>query len=394
MDFDYRRPVHHGIGAQLLAVEKTAIELNIEHRSDPLTSGVVLQKSTPLRLPSPLDFENNARLYRRKLRTDTWIRRVSYLFYSLLTLALLLGALGLYVNHLYQGRALPYSYVGSISVGGLKESQVHNLLERQVNQMSVSFTDGGLTTTIPVGKLGLDYNLGELAHRITHHSFNPFYYLSIHHFSANPIFKGDDLAIFLKNFVNNTKTAPQNATLIKNKTGLAIQSEMQSFQANADYLSKQILAQSADLSSPTIGVNTISTNPQIYSSDLKDELTRANLLLDTNVSIKYKNTVITPTRAEKLSWVQINPIPGDSHNLSITFSRTLVREYVLAQANKFQQHIASISDQTSQSVSTYRGMVIDNVDSATNQMVSDLNNGSAAQITLTSSQQTYDTLSR
>jgi hypothetical protein len=392
MDFDYRRPVHQGFDAQLLAIKKNANELNIEKLTVTPSPELVIEKSIPRRIPSPLDFENNARLYRKKLRVDRWAKRVSHAFYAVSALLVLLGALGIYVNHKYQGKALPYSYVGSISVGGMSESEIINLLQKQNDQMHISFTDGGLTTTVPVGKLGLDYNLSELAQQITHHRFNPFYYLSIHHFSANPVFRGSALDSFLKMYVNNTKTAPQNATLIKTKTGLAIQSEMQGFQANADYLSKEILAQSADLSSPTINVNTVSTNPQVYSSDLKDELGRANSLLDTRIVIKYKTISIIPTRAEKLAWMQINPIPGDVHNLSITFLSTQVREYVLAQANKFQQHINSASNQNGTIVATYRGMVIDNIDSATNQIVADLNNGNPAEVTLTSSQQTYDTL--
>jgi hypothetical protein len=66
---------------------------------------------------------------------------------------------------------------------------------------------------------------------------------------------------------------------------------------------------------------------------------------------------------------------------------------VLAQANKFQHHISSSSAQLpGQTVSTYQGTVINNIDDVTNQIVQAMNSSTPAVVTFTASQQTYNAL--
>ncbi len=391
MDINFRRPAYHGVDAQLLAVQEIAtpnIQTNeIQTAVNESITGVI-----PKRLPEPINFALNARLYRRKLLAERWTRRLSNVMYSLLALTVILAVVGFYVDHIYRGRALPYSYVGPVAIGGMSEAQVITALRQQESQLTIHFTDGGLTTTVPVSKLGIEFNIQQLADQITHHSFNPFYYLSVHHFTASPNFTANQLSQYLNQYVNNTKTAPENAVIIKTKSGLAIKPELQGFQANIDYLSKNILSKTADFSNPTINVNTVSTNPQIYRSDLAEQLSKGNALLKNPVTIKYRNTVITPSLKDKLDWLQITQVPGTTSD-SLTFTPALVRAYVLAQANKFQQHISSSSAQLpGQTVSTYQGTVINNIDDVTNQIVQAMNSSTPAAVTFTASQQTYNAL--
>jgi hypothetical protein len=391
MDINFRRPAYHGVDVQLLAVQKIATP-NIQTNEIQTAINESITVVIPKRIPEPIDFALNARLYRRKLLAERWTRRLSIVMYGLLALAVILAVVGFYVDHIYRGRALPYSYVGSVAIGGMSEAQVITALRQQESQLTIRFTDGGLATTIPVSKLGIEFNIQQLADQITHHSFNPFYYLSVHHFAASPNFTGNQLSQFLNQYVNNTKTAPENAVIIKTKSGLAIKPELQGFQANIDYLSKNILSKTADLSNSTISVNTVSTNPQIYRSDLAEQLSKGNTLLKNPVTIKYRNTVITPSLQDKLDWLQITQVPGTTSD-SLTFTPALVRAYVLAQANKFQQHISSSSAQLpGQTVSTYQGTVINNIDDVTNQIVQAMNSSAPAVVTLTASQQTYNAL--
>jgi len=392
MDINFRRPAYHGVDAQLLAINKIATP-NKQTNEIQTAVNESIAGLIPKRIPEPINFELNARLYRRKLLAERWTRRLSFILYCLLALTVILAMVGFYVDRIYRGRALPYSYIGSVAIGGMSEAQVITTLRQQESQLTIRFTDGGLTTTVPASRLGIEFNVQQLAAQITHHSFNPFYYLSVHHFAASPNFTGNQLSQFLKQYVNNTKTAPENAAIIKTKSGLAIKPELQGFQANIEYLSKNILSKVSDFSNPTINVNTVSTNPQIYKSDLAEQLSKGNALLKNPVAIKYKNTVITPSIQEKLDWLKITQVPGTTSD-SLTFTPALVRAYVLAQANKFQQHISNSSAQTpDQTVSTYQGTVINNIDDVTNQIVQAMNSSTPAVVTFTASQQTYNALS-
>jgi len=90
--------------------------------------------------------------------------------------------------------------------------------------------------------------------------------------------------------------------------------------------------------------------------------------------------------------MQITQVPGTTTD-SLTFSPALVRAYVLAQANRFQQHISPTSAQLpGQTVSTYQGSVINNIDDVTNRIVQAMNSSTPVNETLTTSEQTYNTL--
>jgi hypothetical protein len=103
--------------------------------------------------------------------------------------------------------------------------------------------------------------------------------------------------------------------------------------------------------------------------------------------------IIKPTYDEKLSWLQITDTPG-TRGVNLAFSKTLIRQYVLAQAGKFQAGgSAPMANQTDGAyLVTQKGTIINNIDEVTDGLVKSLTSGQVATQKLTSKIGTYNTL--
>jgi hypothetical protein len=96
-----------------------------------------------------LDFAAGAKAY-RKYRTRSGIFRGLKIAASIsMVLVVIMGGFGYWLNHKYAGRALPFSYVGGMSVGGLTQTEIKQALDNRTKELKVTFIDGGLTRTVP-----------------------------------------------------------------------------------------------------------------------------------------------------------------------------------------------------------------------------------------------------
>jgi hypothetical protein len=84
--------------------------------------------------------------------------------------------------------------------------------------------------------------------------------------------------------------------------------------------------------------------------------------------------------------------PG-ADNVNLSFSKAMIREYVIKQANKFQATSGVTSADADKAVATtQKGTVIDNIDAATDALATALNNGKPVTQMLTSKMGTYNKL--
>ena len=74
-----------------------------------------------------------------------------------------LGAVGFALNQKYSGRALPYSYIGNISIGGLTAAEIKTALDLQASETMVTFTEGGLTRTVSADMFSTQFDTEKAA---------------------------------------------------------------------------------------------------------------------------------------------------------------------------------------------------------------------------------------
>lgn len=380
MDYDFRRPRYR-------TPTTKALKPVLAIAATPAPSHAIPSRPTAAK---HFDFADGAKAYKHKIMQQSLLRG---LFISVCVLAMfiaLMTAGGVYVHYKYVGRAIPFTYVGNISIGGLNEQQIKAVLDKRANEITVSLVDGGLVRTVPASQFGATFDTAAVASEATHTKFNPFTYLNKRSFDVPVNVNERWLDGYITANVNTTKTAPQDAKLSIAKDGVKIIPEQLGFRTNVQFVHDRIKLALATMTTPVVNVNTVTLKPSVYSTDLEDDLARANTLVNTAVSLQYGRANIKPTLADKLSWLQIGEAPG-TNNVTLGFSKTLIRQYVVDKANRLQAgDTTSAADNTT--LVTERGQVIDNIDEATDAIVAALNNGTQLNQKLTSKQGTYNQL--
>jgi len=401
VDYDFRRPHRRTSGVKAFKPAFAAAPGTQPHavRTSAMsmapTPTLSVSAPTPVAVPQAkaLDFTSGAKTYKRKILQQSVVRGLAISTCVLAIFIALAAAGGVYVNHKYSGRAIPFTYVGDVSIGGLSEQQIKEALDTRAAQIQVSFVDGGLVRTVPISQFSVQFDTAAVAYEATHAKFNPFAYLNKRRFEVAVTVNERQVNGYLTTTINPSKTASEDAHLVIDKKKLKIVPETQGFRTNPQFVNDRIKLALTTMTNPVVNVNQVALKPAVYATDLEDDLARANALVNTAVSLQYGKAVIKPTYEEKLSWLQITTVPGTT-NVNVSFSKPLVRQYVLAQANKLQPSTRSTAGNAAEDMTlvTQKGAVIDNIDEATDAITAALNNGTSLTQALTSKQGTYNKL--
>jgi hypothetical protein len=327
--------------------------------------------------PQKVDFTVGAKAYRKKRLANNLY---SYTCKALLVFAffgVILVSAGLAINHKYQGRALPLTYVGDVSIGGMTRSQIKHILDNRYDSMLITFTDGGLVRKASLKQLGITVDTNSLAEQAVPKRVNPFSYLNWQRLETPVAVNERIVAGYMQAKFNSSKTKSEDAQLIIEKSKLKVNGELAGFQTDPKNIVQQIKYSLARASEPSINVNVVTIKPRVAAADLVDDFTRANTLLQTPVSIKYGYTTIKPTLQQKVAWLQLSQAPGSKY-VNVDFSKGLVRSYIVDQVKKMRSYqIAKTSadggtnaDQTNQN-----DFSIDNIDEVTTAVVNSLKTG-------------------
>lgn len=343
-------------------------------------------------LTPKVDFRVGAKAFRHNVLKNSAFRGLVIGLYLIAAVTTLLAGAGVYINHKYTGRALPFSYIGDISVGGLNEPQVKAALDDKLKTMQISFVDGGLERQVPISQFSVKVDTAAAAYQATHTPFNPFAYLNKRQFEVDASVNERQVNGYLDTVINRGKTTSEDARLIIEKKKLKIFPETQGFRTNAQFINDRIKNSLASMKTPVVNVNVVTIKPNVYATDLEDDLARANAMVNTAVALQYGNTAIKPSLDEKLSWLQVSSLPGAT-NVQIGFSRALVRQYVITQANKFQgwSGVTGVAAKNAIAV-TQKGTVIDNIDESTDALINSLTNTKPYTQKLSSKIGTYNKL--
>ena len=283
--------------------------------------------------PTPVDFAAQAKVYKRKHLKQSMLKGLFVFGCVLLAVLILIAALGYYLNQRYAGRALPYTYIGSISIGGLTQAEIKTALDNRAQDLQVTFTEGGLTRTVSASDLGADFNTQKASEQaIT--GFNPFSYLTKRTLTVPVDVNERYVDGYLRLHVAALQTGVENAQIIKAKKELVIVPETYGFRTNTKYVTEQLNQQLATLQDPTVNLSAVTDRPTITKADLQDDIDTARRLIASNVGVQAYNTVIRPSEDQKLAWLEIQQIPG-TNEVQLQFSQAKVREYVFEASKKY-----------------------------------------------------------
>ena len=364
--------------------EPVAVVLREQALINELTAG----HSAPV---SKLDFAAGAKAY-KKYRTRSGIFRGLKIAASIsMVLVVVMGGFGYWLNHKYAGRALPFSYVGGMSVGGLRQAEIKQALDNRTKELKVTFLDGGLTRTVPASTFGATFDT-EAASKQIIPDFNPFAFLDRRSVEIPVTIKDYQVDGYMRINIHPGQTKPSDATIVKEKTKLAVKQQVLGFRSDPKFAAESIRRGLAGLESPVINVNAVTLKPTIAATDLNDDVARANKLLSTNVSIAYGYSMNVVTPAQKMSWMQFDTSGGK--DIQINFSRSLVRQFVVDLAKKYQKPVPVLTEAVASTESAAVAAPvtpresIDNIEQVTDAIVAGLNSGQATASKFVASKQT------
>lgn len=334
-----------------------------------------------------LDFVAGAKAY-KKSRTRSGILRglkVAGVMSAVTVMAL--GGFGFWLNNKYAGRALPFSYIGDVSVGGLTQPEIKAALDNHVKDLKITFVDGGLTRTVPASQFGAKFDTDAVSRQIIP-DFNPFAFLDRRSLQVPVKINDYQVDGYLRINVHPGQTKPNDAQIVKDKTKLVVKPQTFGFRTDPAFVADNIRTSLAELKNPQINVNAVSLKPRIFDTDLSDDVAKANKLLSTNVSIAYGRTMNVITPAQKLSWIEFGTSYG-TKDVRVSFSRSQIRQFVIDLAKKYQTPttVAPVAQTATAdpaaptdpaaTLAPQTIAVIDNIEEVVDAIVSGLNNGQA-----------------
>jgi hypothetical protein len=325
-----------------------------------------------------LDFVSGAQAYKKHRSRAGAFRGLKVAASISGVTIIVLGAFGFWLNHTYAGRALPFSYVGDVSVGGLTQPQIKSALDAHVKELKVTFIDGGLTRTVPASAFGATFDTDTASKQIIP-DFNPFAFLDRRSISV-PV-KVNDYQIdgYMRLNIHPGQTKPSDAQIVKDKIKLVVKPQVQGFRSDPQFVASQVRLALAGLQSAVINVNAVTLKPKIAEADLTDDVIKANKLLGTNVTIAYGKSMNIVTPAQKLAWVEFDSA-NSAKDVQFNFSRSLVRQFVVDLAKKYQAPaVAPVAstDPSAAPAPVTPNEVIDNIEEVTDAIVAGLNSGQA-----------------
>lgn len=371
MDTDFARPRYRAVPKFSLAQDSLAAN-KMQTSTISVSASTNIYTSTA---PKKIDFSTGAKAYKKKYQLAGLYTGIVRSLYIILSLILVIIAVGAVANYKFSGKALPFTFIGDVSVGGLNKEQIQQKLNAKYQNMTVTFVDGGLVKSVPLSKFYIKPDVKSASDTAIPKRFNPFLFLNWQRQEV-PI-KIDErvLSGYIQTSINHSKTKEQDASMVIEKNKLVIMPETPGMQTDYRYISKQITNSLAKVSEPVINVNTTTVKPKVLASDLGDDLTKANALLQTPISLKLGYSTIRLTDKQKLSWIKLNQTPG-STNVDIEFSKGLIRAYILELAAKYS-NVSQNTPVDSQITTIQNSLAIDNVDEAVDSIVSSLNKGIA-----------------
>lgn len=311
------------------------------------------------------EFKARAKAHKKAQTKTKIVKKLIILTIILGVIIMILGAIGLALNQRYAGRALPYSYMGDMSIGGLTAAEIKTALDLRAAEATVTFTEGGLTRTVPADMFSTNFDT-EKASQDAMVGFNPFKFLTLRNFSVPVQVDPNQVDGYLNLYVADKQTSNENARLIKGDEGLVIAPEVTGYRTSTAYVVEQLEKQFKELKDPVVSLSAATERPQITAEDLKDDLEKANTMVATDVALQVWSSKVSPSLEDKLGWLDIKEVQGTS-DVIVDFSQTKVREYIFGLADKYtfdkEDEVIAVNEDGGQYIKAgKKGQKVKNID--------------------------------
>lgn len=326
MDLDFSRPRFRARPLVVTGSQKAVMTALPSSVSTPVVP-VQATGGATVREPVKIDFAAGARAFKRSRLKASVVHGLVVAGLIAGVVLALLAAVGVWVNRHYAGRALPYTYVGNMSVGGLSEAEVRALLDERAKTMSIILQDGGLRHVESPAKLGIRFDTATASRRAMHGNLQLLSYLQRKRVEVPVVVDEKAISAYVAQKINGLQIRPSDAQIVKERGKLVVQPEVIGFQSDSSFVARSLKLRLPTMDDVTINANVETLKPKIYASQLADDLERARAVLKAAVSVRYMGATYKPTDKQKFDWLRINTSSFDG-SPQITFDKDSVRKYV------------------------------------------------------------------
>jgi hypothetical protein len=316
--------------------------------------------------PKKLDFSIGAKAHRKSHFKEGLYNGVVKSLYVTLSLTLLIVVAGLGINWKYGGKALPFTYVGDIPIGGLSKQQIQDKLNQHYQGMKVHFVDGGLTKTMPIENFYVVKDTKKIADQAIPKRFNPFMFLAWQRLEVPIKLNERALSGYMRMNINNSKAKAEDAEIVFEKNKLVIKPDTPGTQIDSEYAAVQIKNSLSRGVEPFINVNTAPMRAKVTVLDLADDYEKVNSMINTPIAIKIGNNTIKPNQKQKIAWMNMRQ-DANTKSVNVDFYKGLVRAYLVESVSRFY----GINDKNNKKAE------IQNVDEVADAIVSAMSRGVA-----------------
>ncbi len=316
-----------------------------------------------LREPIKIDFAAGAKAFKRSRLKKSMVR--GFVVSCVISAAVLLSlaAVGVWVNHHFAGRALPYTYVGTMRVGGMSEAQIKTALDARANETIITLQDGGLQHTLRPGQIGASFDTSTASKQAMHGNLQLFSYLSRKRVDVSVTVQDRLVAGYVADRVHRLQTKAKDAYITQDRGKLVIQPELVGFESDPKFITRSIVTALSSMENPVVNVNAVTVRPRVFAADLQDDLERANSMVKAKTGVQYSGVMFRPTEKQKVAWMQTSVSEFDK-SVELKFDRLAVRQYVNDIARRYIAEGSAVFD----------------IDEVTTQLVTALNSGASATV--------------
>lgn len=300
----------------------------------------------------------------------------------LVLLAAAIAGYGFY----FKDRALPGTTVAGKPVTAMKASQIEQQVAQNASQLAVRIS-GDATKTAPLSELGYAVDSKKTAERAlaSSHSFGQRLKGLFSPAQVRPAFSQTPGKVgeFASHLLGGKDNTPVNAKVVLAEDGSAfrLQSGKPGHGINPDQIDAAAQKAINTLTSQSITVKAVRSEPTITDEQAKGFLDRANKLARTPFTITYEGETYEPSAQKKRAWVDFAE-NGSGKQQAPKMNGERVKEWVsklAGQVSKAPQNGLKNVDSTGKTLATVRepqdGYAIDNAEELAKSGTDSLNAG-------------------
>lgn len=274
-----------------------------------------------------IDFAAGAKAFKRSRLKHSLMR--AFVVSCILT-ALVLGLLagmGTWLNHRYAGKALPYTFIGGVSVGGLTQNEIKQVLDSRIKELTVTLQDGGLRRQVSLSELGVKFDTIAASQAAMHEDMQLLSYLVRKHIEVPVTVNSRYLEGYLADNIHNLQAKPVDAAIVKSRGKLVLQPEQFGFKSDSEFVARAITSALTELRDPLVNVNVATLKPKVYAAQLQDDFESTQALLKTAITLRVSGSNYKITEKQRYDWLQLKSSSFDG-TPEVSFDRGAVRAYV------------------------------------------------------------------